>query len=96
MSKIIVPGSMIFVKMTAGHNKLFAWCGWPVAADYNTGLKITEFEPGILLVAESVIKTRYHYWLYCLHPVIGPITLDQVNEEGFAKITSYYEITLCE
>jgi len=92
-----VPGSIIFVKMRADQNKLFAWRGWPAVTDNDDGLReIAEFEPGIFLVAESAIKTQYHYWLYCLHPVIGPITLDQVDEEGFARKTSYYEITLCE
>lgn len=77
---------------------IHVWDGHPALDSLGSERSVVDIndDMSILLVLDVPLKTKYHWWLRCLHPTFDLITLDQVNYLGYANDHASYTIELCE
>jgi hypothetical protein len=100
--KKLKAGNIITIELTS--HSAAVWKGHPPAKfdSNNRSLHtaIDLYESSILLVVQAPFNSKEvsNFWLRCLHPVLGPITLDAINSLGYAVNKDYatYKIVLHE
>jgi len=100
--KKLKAGNIITIELTS--HSAAVWKGHPPAKfdrnDPSLHTAIELYESSILLVVQEPFDSKEvsNFWLRCLHPVLGPITLDAIDSLGYEvnRECATYKIVLHE